>query len=164
MILLVSGIERRAECAATLKEALGESVAIAENVLQATTLLRTEMYRVVIFDEHLALLQPDEVEIAFQHLGTAIPVEVNLAISGKERVVRSVQAALRRRKLEQASTRESAARSLRGEVNDTLSTLLLDSQLALETSGLPAPTMERLVSLHDAAQELRTRLERADDS
>ncbi|MGH9641608.1 MAG: hypothetical protein ACRD3Q_04220 [Terriglobales bacterium] len=159
MILLVSGIERRAECAAALKEALGESVAIAENALQATRLLRTETYRAVVFDEQLAQLEPEGIEIAFKHLAMAIPVEVDLAIRGKERVVRALRAALRRRKQEQASAWESAAQSLRREVNDALTTLLLDSELALGISGLPASAAERLASLHEATQELRTRLE-----
>jgi hypothetical protein len=158
MILLVSEIERRAECAAEIEEAMGEPVVIADNLLQATTLLRTEMYTAAVFDEQLGPSEPDEIETALSHLGTAIPVAVNLGISGRERLVREIRAAARRRKYEEASAREAAARSLRGELNGTLTTLLLDCELALGASDLPAGTAARLTSLHGAAQKLRTQL------
>jgi hypothetical protein len=159
MILLVSAMERREECAAALQEAMGESVVIAENLLQATTLLRTEVYTAAVFDEQLGQSEPDEIETALTHLGTAIPVEVNLGISGAERLVREVRAAARRRKHEEATAREAAAQGLRRELNGTLTTLLLDCELALGTSGLPAEATERLASVCGAARKLRTQME-----
>jgi hypothetical protein len=158
MILLVSGIERRAEFASAIEEAMGESVVIAGSLLRATTLLRTEMYTVAVFDEQLWPGEADEIETALSHLGAAIPVAVNLGISGRERLVREVRAAVRWRKHEEASAREAAARSLRGELNGTLTTLLLDCELVLGTSDLPAGTAARLTSLHGAAQKLRMQL------
>ncbi|MGA9475224.1 MAG: hypothetical protein WBV36_22355 [Terriglobales bacterium] len=158
MILLVSGIERRRECAGALQEATGEAVEIAENLLQATTRLRTEVYSAVVFDEQLGQGASDEMEAALAHLGTAIPVEVNLGVSGMERLVREVRAAERRRKHEEATAREAAAQALRGELNGTLTTLLLNCELALETSGLPGEATGRIASIHDAAQKLRTQL------
>lgn len=161
MILLVSEIERRGECAEALEQALQEPVRIAENLLEATTRLRIEDYTVVVFDGNLSQREPDEIETALTHLGTAIPLEINFAISGAERLLREVRAALRRRKFEEASAREAAARSLRLELNGTLTTLLLDCELAREANGLPAEATERLASLHSSAQKLRMQLERA---
>ena len=158
MILLVSGIERRRECAVALQEATGEPVEIAENLLQATTRLRTEVYSAVVFDEQLGQGASDEMEAALAHLGTAIPVEVNLGVSGMGRLVREVRAAERRRTHEEATAREAAAQALRGELNGTLTTLLLNCELALETSGLPGEATGRIASVHDAAQKLRTQL------
>lgn len=159
MILLVSGIARREECAEALEHALQESVVVADNLLQATTRLRAESYTAVVFDDKLAQNEPDDIETALEHLGTAIPLEVNLAISGPERLVREVRSALRRRKFEEASARESATRLLRDELNGTLTTLLLDCELALEARSLPAVAMERLASVHSSAQKLRMELE-----
>jgi hypothetical protein len=153
MILFVSAIERRDECAVALQEALGESVVFAENMLQAMTLLRTEVYTAVVFDEQLGTNEPHEIETALTHIGTAIPVEVNLGISGTERLVREVRAAARRRRHQ-----EAAAQVLRGELNGTLTTLLLDCELALETCDMPANATERLASVHGAAKKLRTQL------
>jgi hypothetical protein len=158
MILFVSAIERRDECAVALQEALGESVVFAENMLQAMTLLRTEVYTAVVFDEQLGTNEPHEIETALTHIGTAIPVEVNLGISGTERLVREVRAAARRRRHQEAAAREAAAQVLRGELNGTLTTLLLDCELALETCDMPANATERLASVHGAAKKLRTQL------
>jgi hypothetical protein len=158
VILLVSAMERREECAVALQEAMGEPVVIAENLLQATTLLRTEAYRAAVFDEQLAQSEPDEIEMALTHLGTAIPVGINLGISGPERLVREIRAAVRRRGHEEAAAREAAAQALCGELNGTLTTLLLDCELALETSGLPPRVTDRLASIRDAAQKLRLQL------
>ncbi len=137
---------------------MDEGVGTAESLLEATTLLRTESYTAVVFDKQLAQTEPAEIDTAIEHLGTAIPVEVNLAISGTERLVREVRAAVRRRKYEEASAREAAARSLHGELSGTLTTLLLECELALETSGLPVEATERLMLVHGAAQKLRTQL------
>lgn len=159
MILLVTPAERRNECAAALKEATGEPVVIAENLLRATTLLRAESYTAAVFDQHLVESEPLETDAALEHLGTAIPVQVNLAISGTERLVREVRVAMRRRAHEEAAAREAAARALHGELNRTLTTLLLDCELALETTGLPPAAAERLASVHETAQKLRAQLE-----
>src|ERR1700690_421206 len=158
MILLVSGMERRGECAAALEEAMGETVVMADTLVQATTLLRREVYSAAVFDEQLGQSEPDEIETALRHLGTAICVEVNLGISGPKRLVREVRAAGRRRRREQAAAREAAAQELRGELNGTLTTLLLDCELALESSGLPVEATERLALVHDAARKLQTQL------
>jgi hypothetical protein len=158
MILLVSALEQRERCAAALKEAMGEPVVIAENLLQATTLLRAEVFTAAIFDDQLAQSEPDEIETALKYVGTAVPLEINLGISGPERLAREVRAGARRRKHEEEASREAAVLGLRRELNGTLTTLLLDCELALETSGLPAKATERLVSVHGAAQKLRSQL------
>ena len=159
MILLVTPIDRRNECAAALQQATGEPVAIADNLLRATTLLRTESYSAAVFDQSLTEFEPHETDTALDHLGSAVPVQINLAISGTERLVREVQAAIRLRKHEAASAREVAASALYGELSTTLTTLLLHCELALETPGLPRAAMERLVSVHETAQKLRSQLE-----
>jgi hypothetical protein len=160
MIVLVTAIERRDECAAALREATGEPVVVAENLARATTLLRTEPCTAAVFDQHLAEAEPHETDTTVQHLGTALPVEINLAISSTERVVREVQAAPRRRKQEEVTAREAAARALYCEVNDTLTTLLLDCERALLETPNPVPVAtERLSSSHKTAQKLRMQLE-----
>ena len=177
MILLVTPLERSSECAAALKASTGEPVMIRENLLGATTLLRTESFRAVVFDHHQIEHEPHETEIAFAHLGAAIPIEVNFAITGTDRLVRDVQAALRRQAREQASARQAAARALHAELNNTLTTLLLQFDSALSaTSGSPAPgsptpgsdsstlsstAAAKLRSAHSAANQLRSQLETA---
>jgi hypothetical protein len=90
-------------------------------------------------------------------------VQVNLGITGTKRVVREVRDAIQRRKLEEATAREAATRALHGELNGTLTTLLLDCKLALETPCLSPAATDRLVSVHETAQKLRAQLESGED-
>ncbi len=159
MILLVTPIAKRNECATALQQAMDEPVVIADNLLRATSLLRTEDYTAAIFDQALAEAEPNETDTALDHLNSAIPVQINLAICGAKRLVREVKAAIRLREHEVAAAREAAVRALYGEMNCMLTTLLLDCELALETTGLPPPATERLASVHESAQKLRSQLE-----
>src|SRR5271170_7287000 len=96
-----------------------------------------------------------------EHLGTAIPVQVNLAISGIGRLVREVRAAVQRRQREEVRAREAAIGRLQSELNGTVTALLLSTELALETPSLPAATAEKLESVHELVKKLRRQLERA---
>lgn len=158
MILFVTSIERRRECANALQSATVESVTIADDLAQATTLLRENSYNAVVIDQLLAETEPHEFDTFCEHLGTAVPVQVNLAISGTQRVVRDVKSAMHRRKREQTTARESAQQQLRGALNDTLTTILIECELALHTEGLPPHALQRIISVHEAAQKLRMQL------
>jgi signal transduction histidine kinase len=159
MILLVSPIERANDCARVLHENTGEEVVVAENLRRAATLLRSNSYLAVVLDQHLLETEPDEIDTAMQHLGTAIPVQVNLAISGLDRLVREVRAALERRKHEEAAARKAAASALRSELSGPLTALLLECELALKVPGLSATAVEKLQSAHELVQKLRAQIE-----
>jgi len=94
MILLVTPSERASECAAALQAATGEEVLVAEDLARATTLLRVECYGAVVLDQYLLEAQPHEAVTLLEHLGSAIPVQVNLAITAVERLVREVREAM----------------------------------------------------------------------
>jgi hypothetical protein len=94
-----------------------------------------------------------------QHLGAAVPLQINFAISGIERVVREVRAALQRRKREKAAAHRAAACLLRNELSGTVTALLLECELAMKTAGLPANAAEKLRSAHDLAHKLRAQIE-----
>ena len=161
MILLVTPSERASECAAALTEATGEEIVVAESLARATTLLRAECYLAVVLDQYLLETEPYEAGTTLEHLGTAIPVQVNLAISGMERLVREVRAALQRRQREVVRARQAAVGRLHSELNGTVTALLLSSELALETPGLPAAAAEKLESVHELVKKLRRQLESA---
>jgi len=161
MILLVTPSERALECAAALTEATGEEVLVAESLVRATTLLRVEGYLAVVLDQYLLDTKPHEAVTTFEHLGTAIPVQVNFGISGMERMVREVRAAVQRRQREEAQARKAAISKLQGELNGTVTALLLSSELALETPGLAPATTEKLQSVHELVKRLWKQLESA---
>ncbi|MGA2354912.1 MAG: hypothetical protein ABSG02_10460 [Terriglobales bacterium] len=161
MILLVTPSERGTECAAALHAATGEEVRVTESLPRAATLLRTNCCLAAVFDQHLLEAEPHEADTTLEHLGTAIPVQVNLAICGMERLVRDVRTAVQRRKREEIQARESAMGRLRSELNDTVTALLLSSELALDTPGLSGAASARIQSVHDLVKKLRSQLENA---
>ncbi len=159
MILLVTSSGRAAECAAALNQATGERVVVAESLARAVTLLRAECYLAVVLDQYVLEAEPGEVEATLAHLGTAIPVQVNLGISGMERLVREVREAVQRRQREEVGARKAVIGRMHGELNGTVTALLLSSELALETPGLPAAAAEKIESVHELVKKLRKQLE-----
>ena len=159
MILLVTPSDRAEQCAAAVTEATAEEVTVAESLRRATVLTRTESYSAVVLDQYLVETEPDEINTLLQHLGTAIPLQVNLGISGIDRLVREVRAALRRRKREEAVAHEAAMHRLHSELNETITALLLSCELMLESPELPAASVEKLRSIHELVQKLRTQVQ-----
>jgi len=159
MILLVTPIERASACVAALHQATSENVVIAESLVRATTLLRAECFLAVILDQYLLETEPDEAGTMMEHLGFAVLVQVNLAISSMERLTREVQAALQRRKREEMKARQVAMGKLHCELSGTLTSLLLSTELAIETPCLPSAAAEKLHSVHEQVKQLRKQLE-----
>jgi len=162
MILLVTSTARAGECAAALHNATGEVVAIAETLARATALLRAEDYRAVVLDQYLVETEPNESGTTIEHLGTAIPVQVNLAICGMDRLVREVRVAVQRRRREEVNARRAAVGNLHSELNSTVTALLLSTELAIETPALPSAASEKLQAIHDLVKKLRWQLESAE--
>jgi hypothetical protein len=164
MILLVTSSARAPECAAALNQATGERVVTAESLPRATTLLRAECYLAVVLDQYLLEADPREADTVRDHMGTAIAVPVNLGISGMERVVREVREAVERRERVEVGARRAVMGRMYGELNGTVTALLLSSELALETPGLPAAAAEKIESVHELVKKLRRQLESATPS
>jgi len=113
----------------------------------------------VVLDHYLLEAESREAETALAHLGTAIAVPVNLGISGMERLVREVRAAVQRRQREEARARQAALAKLHSELNGTITALLLSSELALGTLELRPAAAEKLQSIHELVKKLRQQLE-----
>jgi len=159
VILLVTPNLRADECTEALRRATGEEIVVAESLREAATLLRAESYLAVVLDQYLLETEPEETETVMRHLGTAIPLQVNLAISGVERLARELRAAVQRRKREEVAARLAAVSTLRCELNGTMTALLLSCELALGVPGLPSEAVEKLQSAHELVKKLRAQVE-----
>lgn len=159
MILFATSHPQAAECLARLREVTDQEVTLAESLNRAVTLLRSEDYVVVVLDQYLIETQPDEIDSVLQHLGTAIPVHVNLAISGVERLAREVRFAVHRRRREELAARRAAISTLHSELNETVTALLLSCELVLEAPDLPSRVTEKLRSAHALVKKLRSQLD-----
>jgi hypothetical protein len=98
--------------------------------------------------------------LLWKNAGLAIPLQINFAISGTNRLIREVRAALQRREHEQALAMRAATSAIENELRDTVTGLLLHSQLALAEPILSAPLTAKLQIVAELAANLRTRLER----
>ena len=132
-----------------------QTTQVAENLTDAATRLHAEEYSAVVIDQSLLEADPNESETVLQHVGTAVSVYVNFAISGKERVVRELRTALRRRTREQLIARKAAQLALRSDLNGAVTAMLLSCELALELPNLPILAREKIRTVHDLARELR---------
>lgn len=159
MILLVTPSERASEWADALNEATGEKITVTGSLAQATMFLRAECFLAVVLDQFLLEAEPDEAAATIEHMGTTIPVQVNLALTGMDRLVKEVRAAVKRREREEGMARQAAVGKLQGELNNTVTALLLSVELATESLGLPPAAAERLESVHELVKKLRTQLE-----
>jgi hypothetical protein len=158
MILLITPSSRARECAAMIQEATGEGTECVESARRASKLLRSGEYSALVIDQYLAECDPDSTEVLLQHAGTAVPVYVNLAISGSERVVRELKQALRRSQKQRQATRREAELALRNELKDNLTALLLSCELALAVPQLPAAAQAKIRSACDLAKDIRSRM------
>ena len=158
MILLITPSTRAQECAAVIHEATGEGTECVESVRRASKLLRGGEYSALVIDQYLAECDPDGTEVLLQQAGAAVPVYVNLAISGSERVLRELKQALRRTQKERQTAHRQAELSVRNELKDSLTALLLSCELALAVPQLPAAAQVKIHSACDLAKDIRSRL------
>ncbi len=153
MILLITRMAKGQECGQALQQATSEPTQVAANMRQAASRLRSQEFSAVVIDQLMLDADPDESESLLQHIGTAIPVYVNFAISGVPRIVRELHIALQRRQKESQIARQLVQRELRNELKGTATALLLSSEMALKSPDLPA-AQGKMQTVFDLAQEM----------
>ena len=158
MILLVTPAPSAPDCAHRLNQATAETVTIAHSFSDALAHLRAADVSLVILDCNLMEAESREASTLWAHLESTTVVEINLALTGVDRLILEVQAVRKRSQHNQAVARESALRSLQGEVNQALTSLLLDCDLAAQMMDLPSPAAERIASIRTDAEKLRQQL------
>jgi hypothetical protein len=157
-ILIISGIEGVRNCAEAFSKQLEMKVEVAEGRRAALVALRQKEYVAVVIDESLAECDPAGADAIWDRSGLAIPLQINFAVSGAARIIREIRAALHRREREQAKALKAAAATIERDLKNTVSGLLLQSQLALSQAGVSAAVAERLRMVVDLAGTLRQQL------
>ncbi len=141
-----------------LKEATGEDTRWVEDLPQGLSRLREQVYSAVVLDQFLLENEPSESDQLLEHLGTAYPVYVNFAISGKQRLLREVRSALHRRRREEEQARLSVEQQIRSEMCESLTALLLSCELVMAVPQVPPPAAEKIRIIDDLARGMRARL------
>jgi hypothetical protein len=158
MILLITSLARAQDCAHVLQEATAEPTQVAATLREAVAQLQAREFSAVVIDQLLLDAEPDEVETIVKHMGTAVPVYSNFAISGIERVSSELRSALHRRKRELLIARQEAEQSLRSQLKDSITALLLSCEMALEVPNLPLFAETKMRAVDALAREMRTKL------
>jgi hypothetical protein len=157
-VLIVTGMEGAENCAATLGKLLALECEVAQGRKSAVNALKHNAYAALVVDEAIVDTDVAGSEAIWENAGLAIPVQVNFALSGTQRLAREIRLALNRRERELALAREAAAAAFDSELKTTVAGLLLHSQLALADREIPAPLAEKLRVVADLAGNLREQL------
>ncbi len=159
MILLITSSIRGSEYAVALENAIGEEVEIASTAKRALGQLRNGEYCAMVIDEAVVESEPAVIDVLLRHAGMAVPVYVNLAISGPQRVIRDVKTTLRRQEESRMIAIRAAESLLRTELRGAVTGILLSTELALQTPDLPADAADKMRAVCQLASEIRARLE-----
>jgi len=137
MILLITPLAKVQDCALAIEEATSEAVRVCSTPHLAIAELQAQTFTAVVFDQLLLDAEHDEGETVLKHLGSAVPVYLNFAVSGTARVIRELKSALQRRGRDVLAARRDAEQSLRHELRDAATAALLSCQMALQVPNLP---------------------------
>jgi hypothetical protein len=159
VILLVTTSSRGKEYAAALERGTGLKTHVAGSVPQALNKLQAADYDLLATDQSLLEADFRALDTLLNRCGTAIPVYVNLALHSSERVVREVQVALRRTQEEKLAAERVAGKLLRNELRGEVTGILLNSELVLRQTGLAPEIAEKINSVRELAEKMRSRLE-----
>lgn len=158
MILLIWSSDRARDCGKAIEHAFQRPVRVVSDLQQACEHLQNEEYSAVLIDQWITEAEPGQADFLFHHLGTAAPVFVNFGISGVERIVRELRAALNRRGRETMLARHNARIAMRNELKDDVTALLLVCGIALSEPGLTESTLARLKTIDEVAHRLKEKL------
>jgi hypothetical protein len=159
MNLLITPSAHGQEYATALLTATRTKTTVVADVRAALHRLREDEFSAVVIDESLVDASSNQMEVFLKHLGTAVPVFVNLAVSRADRVSRDVVAALHRVEEERNAARKAAESELRSQLKDELTGILLWSEQALGVAGLPPAAEAKLRAVCELACRMRERLD-----
>ena len=155
-LLLIAPESAAQPIAEALRSELHAEVETTASRRAALTFLRRKDFALILIDESLASADSATTDLLYQNSGSALILELNLALSSAARVVRQARSALARRTQELSKAHTAAASALQSELNTALAGVLLESELALrDASPIQAPRLRHLVQL---AGDLRDRL------
>ncbi len=108
-----------------------------------------------------SLLESDfrALDTLLNRCGIAVPLYVNLALHSNERVVREVQVALRRAEKEKLMATRTAEQVLRNQLRSQVTGILLNSELALRQKTISPDVAEKVRSVRELAEKMRSQLE-----
>jgi DNA-binding NtrC family response regulator len=159
MVILVTTSPRAKECAAAIEQTTHQKTQVATSLARAVECLQTHDYDALVIDESFNHAEIGGVNLLLNHAGLAMPVYVNLALHGTERVTREVQNGMLRFVREKLAAMRSAENVLRNLLRGEVTAMLLNSELALREPSLSESLAEKIQVMHDLAERMCFKLE-----
>ena len=159
MLLVITPSAKALGSVQANQQITSEETHVAATSSQALARLRAQEYVAVLIDQAFMETEPVESDMVLEHIGTAVPVHVNFAINGMDRVARELRAALLRNKRQILLVRQEVQQALRNELKGTITALLLSCEMALQVPDLQSEARNRRRSAHELAREIRLKLE-----
>jgi hypothetical protein len=159
MLLVITASAKARGCAQAIQQVTSEETHVAGTLAQALSQLRAQEYVAVLIDQAFLETEPVESDVVLEHIGTAIPVHVNFAISGMDRIVRELRAALHRHEKEGRLVRQEVQQVLRNELKSTVTAPLLSCEMALLVPDLQSAAETKMRAVYELAQEVRAKLD-----
>ena len=158
MILLLTSSSRAKECSAALEQGSGHKAQLASTVPQALDRLQSAEYDILAMDQPVLESDFRALDTLLNRCGMAMPVYINLALHSIPRVVREIQVALRRCNEERQRAMRSAELMLSNQLRSNLTGILLNSDLALRQPSISADVAEKIRSVRELAERMRSQL------
>lgn len=164
-LLILSNAAEAASLLPRLETECLASVVLATSIGDGLPWLHREAFRLVLLEEAVMQASSAELDAIYEAAAGAALLEINFAMTRPGRLIRQVQSALHRQRLEERRARASAVRELRDELGSAASGLLLQAQLLASQPG--ALSREDLTEIVERAEALSHLLRddgpRADD-
>ena len=159
MIVLVTGSSRAEECAAAIERKTHLSMAVARSVAALKDWLVKAEVEALVVDESFQQVDGGVDGLLGSHVGAALLVYVNLSLHGAERIAQEVEFGLQRLGRERVLAMRATARELNSELKDEVTSLLLNTELAMREASLTPSASEKLRVVHEAAERMRRKLD-----
>lgn len=158
MILLIWSSERAQACASAIENAFQQPVKIVASLQEGSRNLQSAEFSAVLVDQWVTEAEPGQADYLIHHLGAAVPVFVNFGVSGLERILRELRAALNRRGRDTHLAQQNARIVLRNSFKDDVTALLLSCGVILDDPALSPGLAVRIQTIESIANRLKEKL------
>lgn len=157
-VLIVTATEGAENLARAISREADAIVEIARSRRAALARLRRGPVTALLLDSALSDAEVTTSDIVWQNADGAVPLEIPLASLGAMGIVRLLQSVLEGRRQAETEGRKQAAAAVAEELQSTLTSLLLESDLLLRDKALTPNLAEKARVVKELADTLRVRL------
>ncbi len=158
-VLIVTAIEGAENLARALSREADAVVEIARSRRAALARLRRDPVTALLMDTSLPEAETTTSEMVWQNAAGAIPLEINLSTLGASGVVRLLRNLLHGREQAETLGRKEAATAVAQDLQTTLTSLLLQSDMLLRDKAVSPVVADRVRHVKELTDTLRVRLD-----